>query len=458
LQGTCVFMSKGDEAQYWLEMSKKQKNVYPYVKLKRFDKFDHLAEFGPTLSANVYEKNLHGKTIVAMKGTGPLTPSPLHSSSHGEEYTDDAAKINFGNDDIYNVEYDAVGIPVDNRENPFFNELDSEYFVEAPPCVETTVENPQSLRNIDNYEEDETEEDVLVQFPNRSIKEGDTPVESPIATSNNSENIKEDDAEESRYEYPIARSNMKNVILDIPISTSPGVSLLNPARPILSPADLASPDILKHGYKRDYSVPSVSKILAATMSEKSKEVLARWEKEKIALLGLEGFKKLKADTFARGHTLHSMLETFMESRKLPKASSIPDSVSKRHLVSISQAVKQFHTPLLLESAVTHPDLGYGGIVDCAAVLGDTLVLVDWKTSEKVKNNVSDLYDNPLQVAAYMGALNRDERYSHLGNICNGAVVVVYNSGYPAMVHMFNQEQMEMYWEKWCDRVEMFKKM
>merc|ERR1712098_188738 len=104
-----------------------------------------------------------------------------------------------------------------------------------------------------------------------------------------------------------------------------------------------------------------------------------------------------------------------------------------------------HTPLLLESAVTHPDLNYGGIVD-------------WETSEKVKYKASDLYDNPLQLAAYMGALNRDERYSHLGNINNGAVVVVYNSGYPAMVHMFNQEEMETYWNMWCDRVEMFKKL
>ena len=28
---------------------------------------------------------------------------------------------------------------------------------------------------------------------------------------------------------------------------------------------------------------------------------------------------------------------------------------------------------------------------------DQLVLIDWKTAEKEKNRVEDLYDNPLQV-------------------------------------------------------------
>ena len=242
------------------------------------------------------------------------------------------------------------------------------------------------------------------------------------------------------------------------ISTGSRVPLLNEKRQIFSPSNISLPEIYKIAHTRDRAVPSVSRVLSATMSERSKAALAKWEKEKKAVLGLAGFKQLKADTFARGHTLHSMLETFMETRKLPKASAVPDSVSKRHLVSISQTVKQFHQPLLLESAIHHPELNYSGIVDCVAVVGDTVVLVDWKTSENVKNNAAALFDNPLQVAAYMGALNRDERYSNLGNINSGVVVVVYNSGFPAMVHMFNQEQMEKYWDKWCERLEMYNNM
>ena len=264
----------------------------------------------------------------------------------------------------------------------------------------------------------------------------------------------------------VKSDDINNIINDTPFSDGEvlipnyvGVSMLNQSRSNTSDVSvLDCGEIFKIGHIRNPSVPSVSKVLAATKSEESKAALARWEKEKIAVLGLAGFKQFKADMYARGHTLHSMLETYMETKQLPKASDVPDSVSKRHLVSISQAVRQFDNPLVLESAVTHPELNYCGIVDCVAMVGDTLALVDWKTSEKVKNNAAALYDNPLQVAAYIGAINSDERYKRLGNLTKGAVVVVYNSGYPAMVHMFDTQQMEMYWEQWCQRLQMFHNM
>jgi len=227
--------------------------------------------------------------------------------------------------------------------------------------------------------------------------------------------------------------------------------LFNPGRLILSPG-CSSESIIRVEHQHKQSLPSVTRILSATMSEESKALLARWEKEKIALLGEEGFRKYKAEIFSRGKFLHNMLETFLETRSLPHVADIEDEVSKRHRVSISQMIANVGQPLAIESSVSNTELGYSGIVDCVAVMNNTLTLIDWKTSEKVKNNVKALYDNPLQLAAYIGAINSDSRYRSLGNITTGAVVVVYNSGYPAMTHTFNESQLGHYWNLWCERL------
>jgi len=36
-----------------------------------------------------------------------------------------------------------------------------------------------------------------------------------------------------------------------------------------------------------------------------------------------------------------------------------------------------------------------------------LCLIDWKTSKKQKADIRYTYDNPIQLAAYMGAVNFD---------------------------------------------------
>ena len=220
-------------------------------------------------------------------------------------------------------------------------------------------------------------------------------------------------------------------------------------------ADLGK--VLRIPLEADSSLPSVTRVLAATMSEQSKRALAAWEDRMTRQLGEAGFRQHKLDTFARGHTLHGMVETYFETGCLPDIAEVEDPVSKLHVISFSTAMASFSSPLAIESAVQHPELGYRGVVDCVARLGDQLVLVDWKTSEREKKRPSDLYDNPLQLAAYLGAINADPRYSGLGgNITSAAVCVVHNSGLPAVTHQFSVEEMENYWQIWLQRLQLFR--
>ena len=46
-----------------------------------------------------------------------------------------------------------------------------------------------------------------------------------------------------------------------------------------------------------------------------------------------------------------------------------------------------------------------------------LLIIDWKTSERVKSQLKYTYDNPLQLVAYLGALNHDPSFDMKVMIC-----------------------------------------
>lgn len=134
-----------------------------------------------------------------------------------------------------------------------------------------------------------------------------------------------------------------------------------------------------------------------------------------------------------------------------------------------------------------------------------LCVIDWKTSEKPKPLLSNTYDNPIQIAAYAGALNNDPKYKYqvrcvvimisgfsycpTAFFChcffqfkiflilsfviflaiyltiqytllplqveNGLIVVVYKDGSPAHAHCLNSDLMSDYWKRWLVRLEEF---
>ena len=56
----------------------------------------------------------------------------------------------------------------------------------------------------------------------------------------------------------------------------------------------------------------------------------------------------------------------------------------------------------------------------------------------------------------LDAMNADQAYSGLGELENVAVVVVYNSGYPAVVHKLTQRRIQLLKQQWLTRLNAYK--
>ena len=386
---------------------------------------DHLKEFGPVLTADALKKD---RKIIKSKA-----PAPTEIRKNVEE-----KERCFTNE-----ESSEISKPMLDHFDEFGPALTG---YQIKKCPTTTSDETENHIVEESYFGSEVSKPQLDHFDEFG----------PVLAANELKKRIKTMQDDPPKRITVEESYLSDTHSQKPDETKMG-KLFNSAR-LSAPLSGESPSVLRVPHQYDEALPSVTRILSATMSEESKAVLARWEKEKIAVLGPEGFKKYKAEMFSRGKYLHSMLETFLDTRTLPRVTDIEDEVSKRHRVSISQMIGNVDRPRVIESSVCHSQLGYSGIVDCVAVINNTLTLIDWKTSEKVKNNVKALYDNPLQLAAYIGAINQDERYASLGNITSGAVVVIYNSGYPAMTHTFSERQLENYWKLWCQRLSQYKLM
>uniref|UniRef100_A0A3P8UAN4 Mitochondrial genome maintenance exonuclease 1 n=1 Tax=Amphiprion percula TaxID=161767 RepID=A0A3P8UAN4_AMPPE len=214
---------------------------------------------------------------------------------------------------------------------------------------------------------------------------------------------------------------------------------------------------LKRGQGRSF-VPSVTRILQQTLSPEQIFYLERWKRRMIAELGEEGFKEHSQNLFRQGKLLHSALEDILTSgaawknRDPSETPEYPPEV-RGYLESISHILEDVSAVRAIESTVQHATLNYLGIVDCVARYRGVLCVIDWKTSDKPKPFLSNTYDNPVQVAAYAGALNNDSNYKY--QVENGLIVVAYKDGSPAHAHQLSSELMSEYWKTWLLRLEEF---
>lgn len=202
------------------------------------------------------------------------------------------------------------------------------------------------------------------------------------------------------------------------------------------------------------SLPSVKTILNKTMSDDSRGFLDRWKEKMINEVGEKGYQKYMKAAMANGKNLHHNIEQYFQGKPVPKLKI--SKANEGHWESLQPALKTIGDVRALEVDIMHPNLMYGGVFDCIAMYRDMLVLIDWKTSKQPRPLLKFTYDDPLQVAAYMGAVNADPYYKKkYGEVRHGMLVVAYPTGRPAHVHLMNPSYCEHYWKEWRSRLHEF---
>lgn len=78
-------------------------------------------------------------------------------------------------------------------------------------------------------------------------------------------------------------------------------------------------------------------------------------------------------------------------------------------------------------------------------------MIEWKTSDKLKPTLQQNYDAPVQLVAYLGALNSDQRYELTAS--NGFLVVAYKDGQPANSFFMSPADLRKYWRIWLRRLQ-----
>ncbi|KAJ0175988.1 hypothetical protein K1T71_008162 [Dendrolimus kikuchii] len=199
--------------------------------------------------------------------------------------------------------------------------------------------------------------------------------------------------------------------------------------------------------------PSVTLILNKTMTDESRSALEKWKQERIAEMGEEEFKRFYEAQMAVGTKFHNTLKNYFTQ---PRTQLRIEKEVEGVWVSVADVLKNISSPKAIESNVVHPVLKYRGIVDAIADYEEKPTLIEWKKSDKPRKSISMTYDNPVQLAAYFGAVCNDLNYKHL-NVRDALLVIAYTDGSKADVFHLTTDKLREHWAQWLIRLEDYMK-
>lgn len=147
------------------------------------------------------------------------------------------------------------------------------------------------------------------------------------------------------------------------------------------------------------SFPSVTSILSATNES---EGLLKWRNK----VGEEEAKRIMKEAASRGTLVHKYVEDYF-NKNLDLEVFNKEATDVKHLSNsiIEYVLKNNITILGQEIALWHDELKYAGRCDATGIYNDEFILLDWKTSSKLKR-VDWITDYFLQCTAYCLAHNR----------------------------------------------------
>ncbi|KYN04491.1 Uncharacterized protein C20orf72 like protein [Cyphomyrmex costatus] len=184
------------------------------------------------------------------------------------------------------------------------------------------------------------------------------------------------------------------------------------------------------------------------MSPESKRALEEWKERMIKKLGQEGFDMHQKALLEDGASLHSCIAQSLFGKEYEVPSKI-----KPVFQSVQCILEDVHHVKAIETYVAHTKLHYKGVVDCIASYRNENYLIDWKKSDRQKLDLKQTYDAPIQLAAYIGAINASNLYPFV--IKRGLLVIAYTCGTPATVHEVSNNTLQQYWTAWLRRLQKY---
>lgn len=194
-------------------------------------------------------------------------------------------------------------------------------------------------------------------------------------------------------------------------------------------------------------LPAVTTVLKQTQPQESIAALSYWRKK----VGDAQANRIILNSRRRGEILHQMIKEHLQGY-LPK---LDNNLIQPYWCSIQSVLDKLSDVQLIEELVSNYMEGYAGKVDLVARYQSVPHIIEWTTAEEPKLEVGKLYDKPLQLVAYGGAINRYYGKTLFGSKINRALIVVALPGEEAEIFAFDRVGLIHYWNQWLSRLKFF---